>query len=132
MTKRGIRLGKGTVVTLKEETASKPDGNNSIRWETPDPKPQIFDQIIIGEKDVGTYKNTILKTLSIRKSTGAMGVTNVITHRKYIEKAILAVGLAQMEFSDKLIISMSVARETSKLGRDMLKIIFSLLPEVNQ
>jgi hypothetical protein len=134
MAKRETKIVTSAVLTLQNETASKPEGNNSTEPGTiqkqSDPRPQIFDQIIIGDKDVGTYKSTILKTLATRISTGAIGVTNVIAHRKYIEKAILSVGLAQMEFQDKLIISMIVERETSKLGRSMLKIIFQLLPEV--
>jgi hypothetical protein len=127
MTKQSTKNATGAVATPQKETASKLDGNSSIRSE-----PQVFDQIIIGAKDVGTYKNTILKTLTIRKSTGISGITSVVTHRKYIEKAILSVGLAQMEFQDKLVISMSVGRETSKLGRNMLRITFNLSPEVEQ
>jgi hypothetical protein len=132
MTKRSVKNATGTVETLRKEVASKRDGNSPTKTEGPDPKPQIFDQIIIGDKDIGTYKNTILKTLTIRKSTGIAGVTSVITHRKYIEKAILSIGLAQMEFTDKLAISMGVERETSKLGRNMLKIVFRLSPEVDK
>jgi hypothetical protein len=134
MAKRETKIVTSAVLTLQNETASKPEGNSSKELgtikEQSDPRPQIFDQIIIGDKDVGTYKNTILKTLAIRISTGALGVTSVIAHKKYIEKAILSVGLAQMEFKGKLIISMIVERETSKLGRSMLKIVFQLLPEV--
>jgi hypothetical protein len=128
MTKRSTESAKGAVATLQKGKVSKPDGSNSTKSE---PQPQIFDQIIIGDKDVGTYKNTIIKTLSIRKSTGIVGITSVVTHRKYIEKAILSIGLAQLEFPDKLVISMGVERETSKLGRKMLKIIFLLSFEVN-
>jgi hypothetical protein len=136
MTKRSIKHSEGAVATiLQKETASKPDGNSStnleVKSEKSDPQPQIFDQIIIGDKDIGTYKNTILKTLAIRKSTGIIGTTSVITHRKYIEKAILSIGLAQMEYPDKLVISMGVERETSKLGRNMLKIIFRLSTEAS-
>jgi hypothetical protein len=128
MTKRSTESAKGAVATLQKGTASKPDGNSSIKSE---PQPQIFDQIIIGDKDVGTYKNTIIKTLSIRKSTGIVGTTSVVTHIKHIEKAILSVGLAQLEFPGKLVISMGVERETSRIGRKMLKIIFLLSFEVN-
>jgi hypothetical protein len=128
MTKRSTESAKGAVATLQKGTFSKPDGSSSTKSE---PQPQIFDQIIIGDKDVGTYKNTIIKTLSIRKSTGIVGITSVVTHRKYIEKAILSIGLAQLEFPDKLAISMGVERETSKIGRKMLKIIFLLSFEVN-
>jgi hypothetical protein len=128
MTKRSTESAKGAVVTLEKGTVSKPDGSSSTESE---PQPQIFDQIIIGDKDVGTYKNTIIKTLSIRKSTGIAGITSVVTHRKHIEKAILSIGLAQLEFPDKLVISMGVERETSKIGRKMLKIIFLLSFEVN-
>jgi hypothetical protein len=130
MTKRSTKSMIGAVASLQKEAVSKPDGNSSIESGKSNPRPQIFDEIIIGDKDVGTYKNTILKTLTIRKSTGTAGTTSVVTHKKYIEKAILSVGLAQMEFPDKLVISMSVEREKSKLGRDMLKIIFRLSPEV--
>jgi hypothetical protein len=132
MTKRSTNNIKGAVSTLQQEVVSKPDGDSLIKSEKSDPQPQIFEQIIIGDKDVGTYKNTILKTLTIRKSAGKVGTTSVVTHRKYIEKAILSIGLAQMEFQGKLIISMGVERETSKLGRNMLKIIFKLSPEVDQ
>jgi non-canonical (house-cleaning) NTP pyrophosphatase len=128
MTKRSTESAKGAVATLQKGTVSKPDGSSSTKSEA---QPQIFDQIIIGDKDVGTYKNTIIKTLSIRKSTGIVGITSVVTHRKYIEKAILSIGLAQLEFPDKLAISMGVERETSKIGRKMLKIIFLLSFEVN-
>jgi hypothetical protein len=134
MKKRETKIVTSAVLTLKNETASKPEGNSSVKPRTieekSDPRPQIFDQIIIGDKDIRTYKSTILKTLAIRISTGALGVTSVVAHKKYIEKAILSVGLAQMEFRGKLTISMIVERETSKLGRSMLKIIFQLLPEV--
>jgi hypothetical protein len=132
MTKRSTESATRAVVTLQEEKASKPDGNSSTKSEESNPKPQIFDQIIIGDKEVGIYKNTILKTLTLRKSTGTAGITYVVAHKKYLEKAILSVGFAQMEFQDKLFISMSVVRETSKLGRNMIKIIFGLSVEANQ
>jgi hypothetical protein len=138
MTERIAKNAVKRVVIPQEETASKPDGaksNRSVistRSEGSDPKPQIFDQIIIGDKDVGIYKNTILKTLTLRKSTGTAGITYVVAHKKYLEKAILSVGFSQMEFQDKLFISMSVVRETSKLGRNMIKIIFGLSTEANQ
>jgi hypothetical protein len=132
MTKRSTESATRAVVTLRKEKASKPDGNSSTKSEESNPKPQIFDQIIIGDKEVGIYKNTILKTLTLRKSTGTAGITYVVAHKKYLEKAILSVGFAQMEFQDKLFISMSVVRETSKLGRNMIKIIFGLSAEANQ
>jgi hypothetical protein len=132
MTNRSTKSEKGAVATLQKETVSKPDGNSPTGSEGSNTKPQIFDQIIIGDKDVGIYKNTILKTLALRKSTGTAGITYVVAHKKYLEKAILSVGFAQMEFQDKLFISMSVVRETSKLGRNMIKIIFGLSAEANQ
>jgi hypothetical protein len=126
MTKRSTKSATGAVATLQNAIVSKPDGNSSIRSEEPEPQPKIFEQIIIGDKDVGTYKNTILKTLSIQKATCTVGITTVIAHKKHIEKAILSIGLAKLEFKDKLFVSMDVEREVSKIGRNMLKFIFRL------